>query len=98
MSAGLYHGTVTLVAAGSQPQQMDSTPQTCGSVLVHNPTGNSTIYVGGTSGTATLASTTGIPVLAGQSLSVDIGDTGSVYLVGTEGNVVRFLASDRAQL
>lgn len=96
MSAGLYHGTFTLPAAGSQPVQMDSTPQSCKSVLLHNPTGNSTVYFGGVSGTATLASTTGIPLAAGATVSIPTGDTGSIYLVGTEADVVRFIASDNA--
>lgn len=92
MSAGVYHGTKTLPAAGSQPVQL-ATPAAAGSVLVHNPTGNSTIYVGGASGTATLASTTGIPVVAGQSISLDVDDVGAVYLVGTEADVVRFITT-----
>lgn len=95
MSAGLYHGTFAIPAAGSQPAQMDSTPQTCKSVLLYNP-GSNTFYVGGTSGTATLASTTGIPVAAGTYLSVPTGDTGAIYIVGTEADVVRWLASDWA--
>lgn len=93
MSAGLYHGTFTIPAAGSQPAQMDSTPQTCKSVLLYNP-GSNVFYVGGTTGTATLASTTGIPVAAGAYLTIPTGDTGSIYIIGTQNDVVRFLASD----
>lgn len=95
MSAGLYHGTFTIPAAGSQPAQLDSTPQGAGSVLLYNPTGNSTVYIGGSDGTAALSSTTGIPIAAGQSLSIDLADTGSIYVVGTENNVIRFAAADR---
>ena len=93
MSADLLtSGTKTLPAAGSQPVALAASAR-AGSVLIYNPTGNSTVYVGD----AAVTSSNGIPVAAGQSLSLDIGDLGAVYLVGTENDVVRFLATDRVR-
>lgn len=90
MSVGLNNGATTIPAGGSQPVQL-ATPALVGSVLICNLTGNSTVYVGG----STVTSSTGVPILAGGYISLDVVDVGSVYLAGTQNDVVRWVTAAR---
>lgn len=91
MSEGISNGAATIPAAGSQPARL-SFPTPISSVLVYfSSTNTDPVYVGGSS----VTTSTGVPFAAGAYLTVDIGDTGSIYLAGTENDTVRWFAVGR---
>jgi hypothetical protein len=91
MSEGVSNGATTIPASGSQPVQL-ATPATATSVLLYALTTNvGAVYIGG----STVTSSTGVPIAAGVYVNVDVGDTGSLYLAGTQNDVVRWVASGR---
>jgi hypothetical protein len=58
-----------------------------GSVVVRNPSGNSTVYVGN----ADVDSTDGFPLKAGEDIVLDLQSINAAYFAGTEGNVINWL-------
>lgn len=91
MSTGISNGATTIPGAGSQPVQL-ATPLTADSVLIYAMSTNvGAVYVGG----STVTTSTGVPIVAGAWLSVDLGDIGSIYLAGTQNDTVRWVTSGR---
>ncbi len=91
MSIGITNGSTTIPAGGSQPVQL-ATPSTAQSVLVYALTTNAgAVYFGG----STVTSSDGVPLLAGSYLTIDIGDVGSIYMAGTQNDVVRWMLAGR---
>lgn len=80
-----------LPAAGSQPVAVGVPGNR--SVAIHNPSGNSTIYWDTESD---MTSSTGIPIVAGQTAFVDLTGGEKVYVVGTENDVVRYVSTERS--
>lgn len=80
----VYNGWVT-VAATAQPL---STSTTIKSVTIENVSTNNVVYVGNSS--VTVAN--GYALRPGLSVSLDINDLNKVYVIGTAGNIVTYLA------
>jgi hypothetical protein len=91
MSEGISNGATTIPAVGSQPVQL-STPASATSVLIYALTTNTgAVYIGG----STVTTSTGVPILAGTHLNVDVGDAGAIYLAGTENDSVRWVMTGK---
>lgn len=81
----IYNGQVT-VAATRAPLSATSVPIL--SVTIENVSTNSVVYVGN----STVTAANGYGLRAGASVSMDIDDLNKVYVIGTAGNVITYLA------
>lgn len=75
-STAITNGHTTLTGSA---QKLLAAGVTGEHVLVRNPTGNATFYLG----TSTVTSGNGFPVYAGESLSIDLVSLGALYVIGT---------------
>jgi ABC-type protease/lipase transport system fused ATPase/permease subunit len=87
----VLNNQVTL-GAGATP--LVGAPTPCKSVTIENPNGNNVVYVGN----AAVAIGTGYRLLPGPAVntqgtvSMDIDDLSKVYVLGTLGNIISYLA------
>lgn len=81
----VQNGQVT-VAATSQP--LSATSVTIKSVTIENLNTNNVVWVGNSA----VAVGTGYGLRPGANVSFDIDDLSKVYVVGTAGNVITYLA------
>ena len=79
------HNQVT-IAAPRVPLAGVATPAR--SVTIENPLANAVVYVGGN----TVTAGNGYRLWAGASVSLDIDDLADIYVTGTVGNVVSYIA------
>lgn len=81
----IYNGWVT-VAAVAAP--LSDTSVTIQSVTIENVSTNNVVYVGNS--TVTVAN--GYALRPGYTISLDINDLNTVYVIGTAGNIVTYIA------
>jgi len=81
----VYNGQVT-IAAPRVPLAAVATP--IKSVTIENPASNAVVYVGNDAVTAA----NGYRLQPGATVSLDIDDLNKVYVTGTVGNVVSYIA------
>ena len=86
----ISQGSVTLPAAGSQPSRLTNGSIVASrSVVIVAPSGNAgTVYIG-PSGVTT---STGLPLAAGDNISLDGGGLEDIYVRGTEADTLRWMA------
>lgn len=61
------------------------------SIAIFAPTTNTgTTYIGGD---ASVTSTNGFPLAAGDTITLDTTDTAGIWLIGTSGDKVRYLST-----
>ncbi len=81
----IYNGQVTLAAAAVQ---LSAVSVPIKSVTIENVSTNAVAYVGNATVTALL----GYGLRPGATVSMDIDDLNKVYVIGTVGNVVTYIA------
>jgi len=81
----VYNGWVT-VAAVRAPLSANSV--TIKSVTIENISTNNVVYIGN----ATVTVANGYALRPGATVSLDINDLNKVYVIGTAGNVVTYIA------
>lgn len=81
----VYSGQVT-IAAVAQP--LSAISVTIKSVTIENVSTNAVVYVGGAGVTAA----TGYALRPGTTVSMDIDDLNVVYVIGTAGDIISYMA------
>jgi hypothetical protein len=82
-------GGVTLTASGSQPNRLANAVASRSFALGASPDNSETIYIG----PAGVTAATGFPLTPGSTVSIDGGGLDDLWVVGTQGDQVSWLAS-----
>lgn len=80
----IYNGQVTIAA----PRVALGAATDIVSVTIENPSTNAVVYVGN----ATVAAGNGYRLQPGATISLEIDDLSKVYVTGTVGNIVSYIA------